>query len=190
MKHLNEFEKYVSKNRIVSSHDLNDAISFFNRTKYKKGDFFNIHSGENGYMGYLECGLVQYYIFDEKGTKQVVDILNEGDWIAHFISTKLSQVKIEFKEDSVLWLISEKKMLDLCGKFPKIAEFKSKVILSYLSLMTEQSLDRVSLSAEERYLKFIKLKGSIINRITQNDCASYLGIKPQSLSRIKKNLMP
>jgi ribosomal protein L10 len=52
----------------------------------------------------------------------------------------------------------------------------------------QHSADLAMLSGKERYYKFVKEKPHLINRIPQYYIASYLGIKPQSLSRIRKEI--
>ena len=180
---------YVKLNRIVQNDQIEVALSYFSDREYKKGDHFNVHHGFDEYMGYLEQGLVVYYTY-VNGNKCIVDILSEGDWVAHFDNTKPSQVIIEFLEDSKMTVISQEKMTELSNIYPEIAVFKAKVIHHYLAIMTERAVDRSTLSASERLNKFLSKDASLFNRIPQNYIASFLGIRPQSLSRIKKKAKP
>jgi CRP-like cAMP-binding protein len=55
--------------------------------------------------------------------------------------------------------------------------------------MVSETIDRIDQEAEDRYLKMLNIYPQIVQRVTQRHIASYLGIKPQSLSRIRKNLL-
>ena len=180
-----KFYDYVKKNRIVSIDKIDDAVSYFDHKNFKKGDFFEVHHGLHEYMGYLEKGLVVYYTY-MNGIKQVVDILAEGDWVALFDNTKPAQVSIQFLEDSKMKIITEEKMAELSNVYPEVAIFKARVVHYYLTIMTERAIDRSTLSAKDRLSKFLSRDASLFNRLPQNYIASFLGIKPQSLSRIKK----
>ena len=105
-----------------------------------------------------------------------------------FISQKPSRHSIETLEDCQVLAISYKALQELFIEFPKMNEFVRKVLeerfVSLHELFTSQILD----SPEERYLKLLKERPDIIQRIPQHQIATFLGITPVSLSRIRNRV--
>ena len=105
-----------------------------------------------------------------------------------FISQKPSRHSIETLEDCQVLAISYKALQELFFEFPKMNEFVRKVLeerfVSLHELFTSQILD----SPEERYLNLLKERPDIIQRIPQHQIATFLGITPVSLSRIRKRV--
>lgn len=105
-----------------------------------------------------------------------------------FISQKPSRHSIETLEDCQVLAISYKALQELFFEFPKMNEFVRKVLeerfVSLHELFTSQILD----SPEERYLNLLKERPDIIQRIPQHQIATFLGITPVSLSRIRNRV--
>jgi len=105
-----------------------------------------------------------------------------------FISQKPSRHSIETLEDCEVLAISYKALQELFIEFPKMNEFVRKVLeerfVSLHELFTSQILD----SPEERYLNLLKERPDIIQRIPQHQIATFLGITPVSLSRIRNRV--
>lgn len=105
-----------------------------------------------------------------------------------FISQKPSRHSIETLEDCQVLSISYRALQELFIEFPKMNEFVRKVLeerfVSLHELFTSQILD----SPEERYLNLQKEKPDLINRIPQHQIATFLGVTPVSLSRIRNRV--
>ena len=181
------FREYIVNNKLASTDSLAEVLSYFSEKEYLKQEYFQVHHGHDQFMAYLEQGSVIY--FDNNGEDaNVVDLLFEGDWIALLNQTKPQHVRIQFLENSKIWLITETRMNELCLKFPAIANYRAQVIHHYLAVMTQRYLDQTSLRSEERLKKLMIEQADLFQRVPQYYIASYLGIKPPSLSRLRKNL--
>jgi CRP-like cAMP-binding protein len=105
-----------------------------------------------------------------------------------FISQKPSRHSIEALEDCHVLSISYKTFQKLFIEFPKMNEFVRKVLeerfVSLHELFTSQILD----SPEERYLNLQKERPNLLQRIPQHQIATFLGITPVSLSRIRNRV--
>jgi CRP-like cAMP-binding protein len=105
-----------------------------------------------------------------------------------FISQKPSRHALETLEECQVFIISHKVLQQLFIDFPKMDQFVRKVLeerfVALHELFTAQILD----SPEERYLNLRKERPDLINRIPQHQIATFLGITPVSLSRIKNRL--
>jgi CRP-like cAMP-binding protein len=105
-----------------------------------------------------------------------------------FISQKPSRHSIETLEECQVLSISNKALEELFIEFPKMNEFVRKVLeerfISLHELFTSQILD----SPEERYLNLQRERPDLLNRIPQHQIATFLGITPVSLSRIRNRI--
>ncbi len=105
-----------------------------------------------------------------------------------FITQKTSRHAIETIEDCQVLAISYKALQALFIEFPKMNEFVRKVLeerfVSLHELFTAQILD----SPEERYLNLLKERPELLHRVPQHQIATYLGITPVSLSRIRNRV--
>ncbi|MEI7585507.1 Crp/Fnr family transcriptional regulator [Runella sp.] len=106
-----------------------------------------------------------------------------------FISQKPSRHSIEVIEECQVLTISFKDLQDLFIEFPKMNEFVRKVLeerfVELHQLFTSYILD----SPEERYLNLLTHRPDLLNRIPQHQIATFLGITPVSLSRIRNRVM-
>ncbi len=175
----------------ITDGDYNKFLELTKSVSISKNDFF-IHEGNvSKYIAFVNSGVLYSYTIDKKGNKHVVQIAPENHWISDlfsFFSYETSAFNIQAIEDCEITILSRENFEKACNTIPAIERFFRLLIQNaYVD-----SLRRVSRiyanSAEERYLNLIKSNPKIIQRVPQHYIASYLGIKPQSLSRIRKKL--
>jgi CRP-like cAMP-binding protein len=115
----------------------------------------------------------------------------EDWWVSDmnsFLTGLPSKYNIDTLQDSEILLIEKNERETLLDACPKMERF-FRLLLESNHIATQQRvIDTLSASAEERYLKFIKTYPKLVEQIPQSQIASYLGITPQSLSRIRKEL--
>ncbi len=156
----------------------------------KKKDFLRFGEVANN-LAFIKSGCLRSYKIDAKGNENVIQIGLEDYWISDlysFLTRTPSIMAIEALEDTEVLLLSFYNLERLYLDVPIIERFFRKLFeKAYLS-----SQDRInstlSVSAEERYLNIIKSHPDIIRRVPLIHIASYLGITPESLSRIRKNI--
>jgi CRP-like cAMP-binding protein len=116
----------------------------------------------------------------------------ENSWISSynsFIEQKPSQVTVEAMEDSALWILSFADLQALYNKYHAFERF-GRMIGEYLyCCMDDRSYNLLLKSPEQRYLLSLQENAQFFERVPQRYIASYLGIAPESLSRIRKRLM-
>ena len=141
---------------------------------------------------FVDAGATHTFIIDKKGESHTVQFGLEGYWIGDmysFFSGKPAIFNVETLEPTVLFAMTHADFEKACGQIPKFEMFFRILVQNgYLS-----SLQRIAKSfsedAEQRYLTLIKNHPDLPQRVPQYLVASYLGIKPQSLSRIRQNLV-
>jgi len=142
-------------------------------------------------MAFVCSGLLKTYHIDEKGIEHISLFGWEGWWLSDFSSflTGIASVSyIDAIEDASLLLISRESYEALTLRVPKMDRYFR--ILYQNSIVTKERRLRNSVTylASERYLEFVESNQQIIDRIPQNFIASYLGIAPETLSRIKHKI--
>ena len=140
---------------------------------------------------FVDAGATHTFIIDKKGETHTVQFGFEGYWIGDmysFFSGKPAIFNVETLEPTALFAMTHADFEKACGQIPKFEMFFRILVQNgYLS-----SLQRIAKSfsedAEQRYLSLIKNNPDLPQRVPQYLVASYLGIKPQSLSRIRQKL--
>lgn len=138
---------------------------------------------------FITSGAVRSYHVDEKGVEHIFQISLENSWISDlesFFSQKPSNYYIESIEPSTLLRISYERLETLYAEVPKLERY-FRILFQRAYLNALQRLNSTMWdTAEERYNDMIKENCSILQRVPQTYIASYLGITPESLSRIRK----
>ena len=115
----------------------------------------------------------------------------ENDWIADigsFYSQKISQLNIESLEISSVLRIHQQDLFELFTTIPKLNRIFKVMIEHKYSELQNRVLQNFSSTAEQRYLAFLEQYPHLKNRLPNTQIASYLGITPEFLSKIRKEL--
>lgn len=144
------------------------------------------------YEAYILQGCMRAAYVDEQAHEHVVQFGFEDWWMADmmsFLTGQPSTFFIEALENCRLLLIDRKDAEALYDAVPPFERaFRLLVQNAFISLQ-QRVLERMSQSAEERYLHLIRKYPQMELRIAQHHIASYLGITPEALSRIRKGLV-
>ena len=142
------------------------------------------------HLTFIERGLVRYYLFTN-GEEQTNYFNKEGEWVCDypsFLSKTPTMVCIQALEPTIVWTIS---YVDL-QTFYKEVEYGERFgrlgIEQVFNNIMQQIISLYTDKPEVRYEKFISAYFDIAQRIPQYYVASYVGVKPQSLSRIRKRI--
>jgi len=141
---------------------------------------------------FVEKGLMHTFVIDKKGEFNTVQFGFEGYWIGDmfsFFSGKPAIFNVESLESTKLFAMKYSDFEKACKQIPKFESFFRILVQNgYLSAL-QRIAKSFSDDAEQRYLSLIKQQPNLQQRVPQYLVASYLGIKPQSLSRIRHNLL-
>ena len=139
----------------------------------------------------LEGCLVAYYL-DEFGNKHILQFAVEDWWISDFESffnQVPAKLYIETIEDCKLLGINREVLEVLYQRIPEFERFfRVKTTKAFVSLRS-RILSTLQKSAKDRYLEFCESYPDIEKRLANYQIANYLGLKPESLSRIRKELL-
>lgn len=164
------------------------ALSSF--WEVKNGTCILEEGKRSDYICLIVSGMVRGFYIDEAGNDVTKCFSGEGDWCCSysFLSTEPSPFYIIAIEDSVLARFDIGKSNRLMEEFPIMRE-KIDWILSRTLMQSERRiLSFTMMEAKERYQCFLREQPEIAKRAKQEYIASYLGVTPSSLSRIKRSL--
>jgi len=181
----------ISKIQLVdkfSDEDIDLFTGYLTEDSIEKNEHF-LNFGEiSRHVAFIGTGLAMHYrLYD--GMEIPIDFTPEGEWLAYLTSFSQgtpSDMGIKALEDMRILRLSATNMQLLFQAQPKFIALKS--FYTEVSFMSnaQHSADLAMLNGKQRYYKFMQEKPHLVNRVPQYYIAAYLGIKPQSLSRIRK----
>lgn len=134
-------------------------------------------------------GCVREYII-KNGEEKSTDFFMEGDtFTPHSRDSKPSKYYWECVEDCILTISNKSFEEEIRAALPRLNDLFQEIAIAKIHNAKEELSLFVTSSPEERYLNLLETKPILLDRIHHHQIASYLGIKPQSLSRIRKRLL-
>jgi len=181
--------EHLQKKVELTENDKKKIPSFFKPKKLRKGQYLLNGGDYCTHLSFVSKGVIKSFKLDEKGQEHITLLAWEGWWISDFrsfICGEKSILSIDAVEKSELLLLSKPDYEKLLVEVPNMERYFR--ILYQNSLVTK---DRRLISsnfhnAKEKYKEFIKMYPSVVQRIPQTLIASYLGLTPETISRIKR----
>ena len=140
---------------------------------------------------FIEKGALRAYTVDNSGNEHIIQFGIEG-WIVSdlysFLTGEPATYNIDALEDAELVLISKTAHEELLQKLPKYETFTRLNITGAYIAMQKRLTSIISSPLEERYTNFTKAYPEIVQRVPQHMIASYMGLTPETLSRIRKRI--
>lgn len=166
------------------------SLSF--EKSFDKKDFLAETGKPCNYQYFILDGACFSYYLNEKGYKNVIEMAIENYWItdasSYFRDTPAVST-IETLEPTRALLLNKKNFEQLCNSHPLFDRYFRILLQNGMAFLHTRIAKTISEDADHRYRSFAKRYPHFIQRIPQYLIASFLGIKPQSLSRIRKNLV-
>lgn len=139
---------------------------------------------------FINSGFVRVY-FVQDGDEVTNHLNGAGGFMTaynSFITQTRSHETIQCVTDCALLQISKADFETLLSHSQKWAEFGRKLYENSLSCKEQRTNDFITLSAEERYLKLLREQPTVVQHVPVQYIASFLGMKPESLSRIRRKI--
>ena len=125
------------------------------------------------------------------GDDITTNFFTEEQWIINFESgegNSISKYNLICEEDTVVVIGNEEKAIKLFEQFPKFERVSRQIMETVFKEQQEQMVSHMIEKPENRYLKLINSRPDILQRVAQYHIASYIGVKPESLSRLRKKI--
>ena len=143
------------------------------------------------YIAFVEKGALRAYTVSDNGAEHIIQFALEG-WVISdlysFLTGEPATYNIDALENAELLLISKTAHENLLQKLPKYETYTRLQLTGAYIAMQRRLTSIISLSLEDRYNYFTSLYPDIIQRVPQHMIASYMGLTPETLSRVRKRL--
>ncbi|MEH6307210.1 Crp/Fnr family transcriptional regulator [Olivibacter sp. CPCC 100613] len=162
--------------------------SYFRTKKIKRRGYILMEGDVCNFLTFVERGLLKSANMDEKGNEHISLFAWEGWWISDFnsfIHQVPAVLSIEAIEDSELLQISRDNYEKLLIEIPLMERYFRILYQNSLVTKDQRLISSNSDSAESKYLRLVESMPNILQRVPQNLIASYLGLAPETISRIK-----
>jgi CRP-like cAMP-binding protein len=178
------FNKYVT----LTQEEINVIDSLFSFRSFRKRQYL-LQEGEiNRHETFIVKGVTRTYEVDEKGQEHIVQFGLEDWWVGDlysFLTETPSKYNIDCLEETQVFQITKPNLETLYEKVPKMERHFRIIIQNAFIASTNRVASSLVKSAADRYLDFIAQYPQIERRVPNHQIAAYLGITPQSLSRIR-----
>jgi CRP-like cAMP-binding protein len=178
------FAKHISLTKAEEKY----LMTLFEYKVIKAKDFL-VQQGEvSKQSAFVLNGCLRGYTIDSNGFEHVLSFAPKDWWIADMyslLSQKPGNLNIEAMVDTELALISKTNQDLMYEKVPKLERFFRIIIEKSLVAYQQRLNDNLSLTANERYMKFCKTYPQLINEIPQKQIAAYIGVTPEFLSKLR-----
>ena len=174
----------------LTPQEVDTINKLFKKKEYKKGDYFLAEGQVCKQAGFIVKGLIRYYI-NHDGEEKTYSFGQENNFVCNyesFVPQAPSTKIIQALEDCEILQISHS---DLQLFFKSIAQGErfGRLVIEQVFMQLLQDLSSFYTDTPEyRYGQFIKKYPDLLQRVSQYHIASYVGVKPQSLSRIRKRI--
>ena len=184
------FQKFDEKIQLTEEEKLLSK-SFFIPKRLRKKQYLLQESDVCKYVAFVEKGILRSYTVDDKGNEHILQFAFEGWWIADqysFLTGEPPNYNIDALEDCELLLLTKQAEEQLLEKMPKFERFFRLLLQNNLIATVKRLESSLSDSAEEKYNQLIQSCPTLAERIPQHMLASFLGITPETISRIRKQM--
>ena len=186
-----KLSKYLSSNLEIDEKHILSIVESCPTKKVKKDEFLLRENEYCNYTFFVENGLLRQYSIDSRGRDHTISFAPESWFMSDRESAYFNQASayfIQALEYSEVVLIDDHFIQMLSDKIPSFTNFNNKLLHNHIRHLQNRINMLLIASAEERYLEFIDMYPDILMRVPQTMVASYLGITPESLSRVRKEL--
>ena len=184
------FQKFNEK--VNLSKEEEELIKQYLTPKKLRKKQYLLQEGDScKHVAFVAKGALKAYVVDDAGTESIVQFALEGWTISDlysYLTGEPATYNIDALEDSELILISKSAHEELLQKLPKYETYiRLQITGAYIALQ-KRLTSIISQPLEERYKSFLALYPNIVQRVPQHMIASYMGLTPETLSRVRSRI--
>ncbi|WP_419802749.1 Crp/Fnr family transcriptional regulator [Mucilaginibacter sp.] len=186
------FDRNLTSYVDLSAGELTLIHEHFQHKTYRKKTLLLSSGQVCDFEAYLVKGCLKRYYIDPNGEEIILQFAVEDWWVSDMVSFTEqipSHLYIETIEETELLQISHQSKELLFQQIPKLERVFRLLVQRAYAVLENRFFTAITASAEERYLNFIKKYPNLPQRVPQYQIASYIGITPEALSRIRASLL-
>jgi CRP-like cAMP-binding protein len=186
---MKELLDYFKKNISISTEIENELKKIIVEKNLVKGELILSNDSMKKEHIFVASGCLRSFYKTENAKEHTLQFAVKNWWISDYMtvySNEKSIVSIESLTHSKVLIINNDKLDEFYKKFPDFEVFQRKNFEKRIAALQRRILNLLALSAAEKYNQFINNYEVFEKVIPNYQIASFLGITPQSLSRIRK----
>lgn len=165
--------------------------TFFTHKKILKKQFIAQQDDPSKYLIYVVSGALKSFTTDQQGNNKIMQFAIENWWMAEnnsFFTGEPSMYSMDAIEDSQLLLLTHENYEKMLSEIPKMEKYWRSILEKRIIAMQRRITIMLTYSIEKKYTRFIEIYPNLNSRFPQHLIASYLGISPETLSRLRKTI--
>jgi CRP-like cAMP-binding protein len=185
------FFKKLNESVTLTDEETAIITSYLTPKKLRKKQYLLQEGDACKVIAFVEKGVLRSYSIDEKGTEHILQFALEGWTISDlysFLTGEAATYTIDALEDSELVLINKQAHEELLEKLPKYERYMRLQITNAYIAMQRRLTSIISQPLDERYKTLNAVYPHIVQRVPQHMIASYMGLTPETLSRVRRKM--
>ncbi len=186
---MHPLHEHINRQIKLSNADFDTLIGYFKTVHFKKGDQIILPQQSITHQYFVLKGCLRTFLLDANGKEHTIQFAVENWWVSDYIAYYKNTdavLTVECIEDCALLKIDQADIHVLFDKVPLVERFFRLQLENAFVAFQTRILSNLRETAEKRYLLFIKAYPDIEQRVKNYQIASFLGITPESLSRLRK----
>ena len=185
------FIKTIARFAVVPDDEAEMILQYFQPKKIKRNEIV-LYAGDVAHeVFFIEKGALHQFYIDEQGNERTCNFCFENDFITDlesFSQQVCSSSSIKALETTQAYVIRCTQLVELLQQSRAMSEFFRIAVENVAAKSIRRTKSLLSFSTEKQFLELLETNPDIFQRVPQRYIAQYLGIAPESLSRIKKRM--
>jgi CRP/FNR family transcriptional regulator, anaerobic regulatory protein len=191
MSEFDPLRAYLQRRAPFTAKELDALEEFFVPATRRPGEFLQRAGEPVRYAAFVAKGCLRSYVVDAKGQEVILEFAPDDWWLGDrtFLTGGTTcECFIDAIVDSELLLFDQASHQRMVACIPTFAAMFRIAFQKYAAEKDRRIINALSMSVEERYLEFLQRYPGIAQRVPQRMLASYLGVTPETLSRVRRHL--
>lgn len=189
------FQQYLEKIIDLNASEFQQLLPFIEMEEVSKGSVLDTRVTSGGNQFFVNKGLLRFYSIGAMGRERIIQFAPENWFIGH--RTNLYEIDaepsmfsyhIEAIEDSVVIRLTHDFAKEIERIQPNFARINERLLQNHISHLQHRINLLIGSSVQERYEDFIRMYPDLLQRVPQWMIASYLGVTPEGLSRVRNHI--
>lgn len=187
---MNNLRTKIASYTTLTNEELNFALQYFKPIAIPKGEYLLREGQYINFLYYLDKGCLCYFTRND-GQEQVIQFFTENDFLTdsyNYFLGKASNCNLKAMEDTLVYAITKEDTESVFGHSQALERFGRLFFQKEFIILAQRVAHLTNLSNEERYLRLLRKRPDLFQRVPQYLIASYLGLTPVGLSKMKKRI--
>ncbi len=181
--------EFINQYKILTEDEKRLLDKHTEQANFKAKDYFLQSGKRSNQVGLITSGVFRYFFYNPEGEEITAHFMAENEFVGNatsFFEFSLSAGSIQAETDCTILLINRESWDLFSVQIPHWENTIQKILNEVLIKKTSFQRSLINIDSKSAYLKFINSYPNIAQRVALNHIASYLGMTPFSLSRIRK----